>query len=80
MNVTQERLILDGIDAAMACHQAGVLPDMLSELAIRLELVGAGGLLSVLINTDWAPLDSDKREPNPTPKPTPPPPPPGEKS
>jgi len=76
MNVTQERLILDGADAAMACHEAGVLPDMLGELAVRLELAGAGGLLAVLVNTDWSPVDSDKRDPDPKPKPPPPPPPP----
>jgi len=80
VSVTTERLILDFADTGIAAHEAGVLPDALSELAIRLELAGAGGLLAVLINTDWSPL---KRDPNPTPKPPPPPPPstpkPGEK-
>jgi len=80
MSVTTERLILDFADTGIAAHEAGVLPDALSELAIRLELAGAGGLLAELCRLDWTdgPAKRDPK-PVPTPKPPPPPPPPNPK-
>lgn len=72
--------------AGIAAHDQGVLPDALLELSIRLEIAGAGDLLTFITNhTCWTPHDdepcpscghmSDKRDPQPHPKPPPPPPP-----
>ena len=73
------------VDAGMLAHDTGQLPAALEELAIRLDLAGAGDLLSLITDrTCWAPhadvcprCGHDlKRDPQPHPRPPKPPPPP----
>jgi hypothetical protein len=47
------------VDAGIEAHDRGVLPDALAELSIRLDLVGAGDLLDVLMATCWGPDRDD---------------------
>ena len=78
------------VDVALVAYADGVLPDALAELAVRLDLAGAGELLDQLMFTCWAPthgLDAvgcrchkKPPDPRPLPKPPPPPPPKGQRS
>ena len=68
------------IEAGEIAHEAGVLPDALLELAVRLDLKGAGDLLALITDgTCWAPRDEvcprcgQRRPPDPHPKPPRPP-------
>jgi hypothetical protein len=73
------------VAAGELAHEAGELPDAFLELAVRLDLKGAGDLLALITEgTCWAvhrddgvcPTCGHKRPPDPHPKPKPPPPPP----
>ena len=72
-------------DAGLMAFQEGVLPDAIAELAIRLDLAGAGPLLDELMALCFAryddrgvcPVCGGKQPPGkPHPKPPKPPPPP----
>lgn len=70
------------VEAGRLAHEAGELPDALAELAIRLDLAGAGDLLDRLTRTCWEAHDDvcprcghAKRDPQPHAPPPPPPPP-----
>lgn len=64
------------IAAGLVAHDAGVLPDALAELAVRLDIKGAGDLLDQLCRLEWTePTAKNDPKPVPTPKPPPPPPP-----
>jgi hypothetical protein len=43
------------VEAGELAHETGELPDALLELAVRLDLKGAGDLLAVLTGTCFAP-------------------------
>lgn len=68
-------------DAGVVAAQEGVLSDALAELAVRLDLAGAGDLLTQMVNrTCWQVSHGDlvpgcRCKGTPNPKPTPPPPP-----
>lgn len=73
------------VEAGELAHDTGELPAALEELAVRLDIKGAGDLLALITDrTCWAPHDDvcprcgydAKRDPQPHPKPPPPPPPP----
>lgn len=71
-------------DAGQLAAADGVLPDALAELAVRLDLAGAGALLTEITDrTCWAATHGavagcrcQKGNPDPRPIPPPPPPPP----
>jgi hypothetical protein len=68
-------------ETGMLAYRDGVLPDALAELAVRLDLAGAGPLLDQLTATCFAahvhgvcPVCGHKQDPGkPHPKPKPPP-------
>lgn len=75
-------------DAGILCYEDGYLTQGLELLSLRLELAGAGDLLTVLTLTCWGTDRNDcphcaltKGTPDPHPRPPtpPPPPPPGPK-
>jgi hypothetical protein len=43
------------VELGLMAHQDGILPDALAELAVRLDIAGAGDLLTTLTNTCWGP-------------------------
>ena len=59
------------VDLGVECWHQGTLFDALELLAARLDLAGAGELVTEIMAVDWSPA---KGTPNPTPKPPPPPP------
>jgi len=63
------------VAAGVLAHDTGLLPDALAELAIRLDLLGAGDLLDQMMRLDWTDGPA-KQDPKPVPTPKPPPPPP----
>lgn len=82
---TDRPLVVDVFAAAgLAARDAGLLPDALRELAVRLEIVGAGDLVAELSDTCWVAHDGQcprcghemRPNPQPHPKPAPPPKPP----
>ena len=68
-------------DVGVMAAEDGVLPDALAELAIRLDLAGAGDLLTLMVDrTCWQVSHGDlvpgcRCKGTPNPRPTPPPPP-----
>lgn len=70
MSVTSERLVLDFVDAGMACHEAGILPDALAELCVRADIL-AGDLLAEAMRLEWTPRADEKQNPHPRPIPKP---------
>ena len=81
--MTDRPLVVDLFAAAgMVAHESGLLPDALAELAVRLDIKGAGPLLDQIMHLEWTePTGTDKRDPKPVPTPKPPQPPrePGER-
>ncbi len=85
--MTTTRTVEAFVAAGQLAHDQGVLDRALAELAVRLDLAGAGDLLTEITNeTCWHATDQHeqcptcgtvlKGNPNPHPKPPPPPPPP----
>jgi hypothetical protein len=73
------------VDVALVAYGDGILSDALAELAVRLDLAGAGEVLDQLMFTCWANEHGvdrpgcrcfQKKDPNPRPLPRPQPPPP----
>jgi hypothetical protein len=61
-------------DVGMTAFEERVLPDALRELDVRLQIVGAGGLVAQLMQLEFTePRAGDKRDPKPVPTPKPPP-------
>lgn len=85
--MTDSHVVEVFVQAGVLAHEQGVLDRALVELGVRLELKGAGELLSMITDqVCWAAHDGHrscpacgtalKPNPNPHPKPPPPPPPP----
>ena len=81
--MTDHPLVVDLFAAAgLVAHESGLLPDALAELAVRLDIKGAGPLLTLITETCWTahedvcPTCGGKRDPQPHPKPPKPPEPP----
>lgn len=76
MTVAQDHARDVFIAAGLVAYDAGVLPAALAELAVRLEVKGAGELLDQLCRLDWTEPRDAKTDPKPVPTPKQPPPPP----
>jgi hypothetical protein len=85
VTVAQDHAVDLFVAAGLIARDADVLPDALAELAVRLDLAGAGPLLDELTRSCFGqvddsgqcPLCGHKKPPgDPHPKPPPPPPPP----
>ncbi len=84
MTVVQDHARDVFVAAGLVAHDAGALPGALAELAIRLDLAGAGDLVQSLCEVSFAPdcddtcryCGAELKHPPGDPKPPPPPPPP----
>jgi len=91
MTVTEDHARSLFVAAGLVAYDADVLPDALAELAVRLEIQGAGDLLALIVASCFGRHDNgicgacgsaikqDPGNPHPRPKPPPPPPPPDPK-